>query len=498
MKLALLLEGVELARPVPGPWLELEIEGLDYDSRRVRPGWGFFAFPGSRTSGALFARDALARGAVAVFSELPAPDDFPAPWIEVARGRRSLAVMSRRLYGFPDEALRLTGVTGTNGKTTTVFAIDAMLRHAGRLTGMAGTVLYRLGAREQTAVNTTPESLDLVRMMDEVRRAGGTDFIFEVSSHALALERVYGLRFHTAVFTNLTQDHLDFHGTMENYFAAKQRLFTGAGGPPPAFAILNADDPWSARIETTPPTERWTYGTGRGARFRAVNVEADFRGLRFDIEHPQGRSRIVSPLCGLFNVGNLTAAFAAGLALGLDADAAAAGLAACPAVPGRFERVDQGQPFLVVVDYAHTEDALKNLIEAARALAPRRVITVFGCGGDRDKSKRPRMGETAARLSDFVVVTSDNPRSENPLDIINDILVGVRRHDTPHRVEPDRESAIRLAIGQASAGDIVLIAGKGHETCQVLADRTIPFDDREAARRVLESFGYAAAREQAP
>ena len=490
MRLAALLQ--DIASPAGAAWEQIEVRGLAYDSRRVEPGFVFFAFPGSRTSGALFAEQAVERGAAAVVSELEAPPGFPAPWIRVEHGRRALAWMSLRFYGRPDERLRLAGVTGTNGKTTTVFAIDAMLRHAGRTTGMAGTIRYRIGERESEAVNTTPESLDLVRMMDELWRAGGTDFIFEVSSHALALERVHGFRFHTAVFTNFTQDHLDFHGSMEAYFAAKQRLFEGAGGPAPKFAILNADDAWSEKIVTAPETERWTYGCGPGAAFRATHIDAGFHGLRFDIEHPGGRARVESPLCGLINVHNLTAAFAAGVSLGLDAGAAAAGLAACRAVPGRFERVDCGQPFLVVVDYAHTEDALKNLIEAARALKPRRVITVFGCGGDRDKLKRPRMGDTAAALSDFVVVTSDNPRSENPLEIINDILVGLRRRDTPHEVEPDRRSAIRLALGRASAGDIVLIAGKGHETYQVLADRTIAFDDRAVAREVLAEYGYAA------
>ncbi len=492
MKLSDLLQDIPVR--ADAAWRQLEVRGLEYDSRRVEPGFVFFAFPGSRTSGALYARQAVERGAVAVASELEPPADFPAPWLRVEHGRRALALMSLRLYGSPDRRLRLAGVTGTNGKTTTVFAMDSMLRHAGRTTGMAGTVLYRIAGREWAAVNTTPESLDLVRMMDELARSGGTDFLFEVSSHALALERVYGFQFHTAVFTNLTQDHLDFHGTMEDYFAAKHRLFEGAGGPPPKFAVVNADDPWSAKIAAARETARWSYGLGEGAHFRATGIDAGFHGVRFTLEHPQGRTRIESPLCGLINVYNLSAAFAAGISLGLDPEAAAAGLAACRGVPGRFERVDMGQPFLVVVDYAHTEDALKNLIEAARALSPRRVITVFGCGGDRDKLKRPRMGETAAALSDLVIVTSDNPRSENPLEIVNDILVGVRRHDTPHETEPDRRAAIRLAIGRAAAGDIVLIAGKGHETCQVLAGRTIPFDDREAAREVLADYGYGEPR----
>ncbi|MGQ9917406.1 MAG: UDP-N-acetylmuramoyl-L-alanyl-D-glutamate--2,6-diaminopimelate ligase [Bryobacteraceae bacterium] len=495
MNLAALLEDIR-CRAANAAWEGIEVRGLEYDSRRVEPGFVFFAFPGSRTSGGLYARQAVERGAVAVASELPAPPDFPAPWIQVEHGRRALALASLRFFGHPDRRLRLAGVTGTNGKTTTVFAVEAMLRRAGRRCGMAGTVVYRIGGRESMAVNTTPESLDLARMMDELARGGEADFVFEVSSHALALERVYGFAFHTAVITNFTQDHLDFHGTMENYFAAKQRLFEGAGGPPPKFAVINSDDPWSERIVTGGGTERWTYGAGEGAMFRVKDIDAGFDGVRFTVSHPRGETAVRSPLCGRFNVYNLAAAFATGLALGLEPEAAAAGLASCRSVPGRFERVEAGQPFLVIVDYAHTEDALKNLIEAARALAPKRVITVFGCGGDRDKSKRPRMGETAAALSDLVVATSDNPRSENPLDILNDILVGLRRHDTPHLVEPDRRNAIRLAIGRAAAGDIVLIAGKGHETYQVLAGGTVPFDDRQVAREVLEELGYGG-RERA-
>lgn len=492
MRLAELVEGVLPSGFLLLPeWGALELRGLEYDSRKVKAGDGFFAFAGAKTDGRLYARQALERGAAAVFSELPAPAGFAGPWIEVEHGRRALARMSRRLYGAPDEALALTGVTGTNGKTTTVYAIDAMLRRAGRTTGMVGTILYRVAGDERPAVNTTPESLDLMRLMDEVRQAGGTHFSFEVSSHALALERVSGFSFSTAVFTNLTRDHLDFHGTMEEYFEAKQRLFLGAGGPPPRYAVINTDDEWGRRIRTETGTERLTYGLKNGADLKASNIEAGFDGLKFEVAHPGGRQRIESKLCGLINVYNLTAAFGAGLALGLTAEEAAAGLAACEAVPGRFERIDEGQPFLVAVDYAHTDDALRNTIKVARALNPKRVITLFGCGGDRDRAKRPLMGEAAAELSDFVVVTSDNPRSEDPLAIINDAMVGVRRTDTPHVVEPDREKAIRRAIGEAGPGDIVLLAGKGHETYQVLKDRTIAFDDREKARAILRGYGYA-------
>lgn len=490
MNLADLIEGVPLRFDLLPSDGALDVSGLEYDSRRVRPGFLFFAFAGAKADGRAFAQQAMQAGAAGVISELAPPEGFEGLWIQVEHGRAAMAVMSRRFYGAPDESLALVGVTGTNGKTTTVYCVDAMLRHAGRVTGMVGTILYRVAGEERHAVNTTPDSLDLMRLMAEVRDAGGTNFTFEVSSHALALRRVTGLKFHTVLFTNLTRDHLDFHGTMEEYFAAKKMLFQGAGGPPPKFAVINADDSWGKQIPLHADTKRITYGLKNGADLRAENIDAGFHGLRFDVRHPGGRQHIESKLCGMINVYNLLGAFGAGLSLGLAPEQIAAGLESCTAVPGRFERVDAGQPFLVVVDYAHTDDALRNTIATARALNPKRMITLFGCGGDRDRAKRPLMGQAAAELSDFVVVTSDNPRSEDPLTIINDALVGVRRFDTRHIVEPDREKAIRRALEEARPGDIVLLAGKGHETYQVLRDRTIDFDDRVAARRVLESFGY--------
>jgi UDP-N-acetylmuramoyl-L-alanyl-D-glutamate--2,6-diaminopimelate ligase len=483
------------AAPVADSLHAAPVAGLEYNSRQVQPGFVFFAFPGARTDGRQYALQALERGALAIVSESEAPAGFPGPWIQVAHGRRTLALWSRRFYQQPDERLHLTGVTGTNGKTTTVFLIDSVLRSAGFTTGMLGTIEYRVGAERRAAVNTTPESLDLMRLLDDMARAGATHASLEVSSHALELGRVFGLAFQAAVFTNLTRDHLDFHGTMESYFAAKQRLFEGAGGPPPPYAILNHDDEYSGRIQTASQTRRLTYGFEAGADLRALNVRLGFEGLRFEIEHPEGRQKIESPLVGRINVYNILAAFGAGLAAGLSPEAIAAGIANLAAVPGRFERVDAGQPFLVVVDYAHTDDALRNTLAAARALGPKRILTVFGCGGDRDRAKRPLMGIAAAELSDFVVVTSDNPRSEDPLDIINDAMVGVRRTDVRHVVEPDREKAIHKAISEAAPGDIVLVAGKGHETYQTLKDSTIPFDDREVARRILQSYGYQKTQE---
>jgi UDP-N-acetylmuramoyl-L-alanyl-D-glutamate--2,6-diaminopimelate ligase len=384
----------------------------------------------------------------------------------------------------------LTGITGTNGKTTTSYLIDSVLREAGHTTALIGTIEYHLAGRVLPAVNTTPESLDLIRLFAELERAGGTHATLEVSSHALALGRVYGLHFHTAVFTNLTRDHLDFHGDMDSYFAAKHKLFEGAGGPPPRFAVLNRDDPYTRQIRLDPATRVFRYGIGSDADLRARHIASGFQGLRFDVQHGKGRFAVESPLIGRINVYNILAACGAGLSYGIPPETIARGIARLRAVPGRFERVDEGQPFVVVVDYAHTDDALRNVIAVARGLNPKRVITLFGCGGDRDRSKRPLMGRAAAEASDFVVLTSDNPRSEDPLAIMNDALVGIRRVDVPHVVEPDRHAAIARALMEAREGDIVILAGKGHEPYQVLKDRTIAFDDRAVAREVLRGYGY--------
>jgi UDP-N-acetylmuramoyl-L-alanyl-D-glutamate--2,6-diaminopimelate ligase len=312
----------------------------------------------------------------------------------------------------------------------------------------------------------------------------------EVSSHALELGRVYGLRFHTAVFTNLTRDHLDFHATMEDYFASKRLLFEGAGGPPPQAVVINRDDIWGRNLTPPASAQAFWYGLGPEANVRARHISSNFQGLRFNVQHGSVRFQVQSRLIGKINVYNILAACGAALSYDIAPEAIAQGIASCQAVPGRFERIDEGQPFVVVVDYAHTPDALRNVISIARQLGPKRVITLFGCGGDRDRAKRPLMGQAAAELSDFVIVTSDNPRSEDPLAIINDALVGVRRQDTPHVVAPERAAAIHRAMTEARPGDMVILAGKGHETYQVLSDRTIPFDDRQVARDVLRSFGY--------
>jgi UDP-N-acetylmuramoyl-L-alanyl-D-glutamate--2,6-diaminopimelate ligase len=328
-------------------------------------------------------------------------------------------------------------------------------------------------------------------MFHELEQRGGTHATMEVSSHALALDRVYGITFHTAVFTNLTRDHLDFHSGMDTYFAAKKLLFAPQGAPDPRWAVINHDDPHSAEIETTAEVIR--YGFETGADLRASALEMSFEGLKLTVEYRGQKVVLRSPLVGKINAYNILAASGTALSYGFGWETIARGIADCRQVPGRFERVHQGQPFLVVVDYAHTDDALRSIIAVARELHPKRVITLFGCGGDRDRSKRPLMGMAAGQWSDFVVLTSDNPRSEDPIAIMNDALVGLRRFDVPHIVEPDRAKAIRAAFDEARPGDIVILAGKGHEPYQVLKDRVIHFDDREQAREALRALGFGGS-----
>jgi UDP-N-acetylmuramoyl-L-alanyl-D-glutamate--2,6-diaminopimelate ligase len=490
MTLEQILHGVQLRRELDEDLRGIEVRGLEYDSRRVEAGFLFFAFPGSRTDGREFAQSAMEKGAVAAVSEFEAPAGFQGPWIEAEHGRRALALAARNFYGEPDSRLHLTGVTGTNGKTTTALLIDSILGAAGKTTALVGTIEYRLAGEVRTAVNTTPESLDLYRLFHELEQRGGTHATMEVSSHALALDRVYGITFHTAVFTNLTRDHLDFHGDMDSYFAAKRLLFAPQGATPPRWAVINNDDPYGQEIETSAEVIR--YGFEEGADLKASDLEMTFEGLQFTVEHRNRKVQLRSPLTGKINAYNILAASGAALSYGFDWETIARGIADCRRVPGRFESVDEGQPFLVVVDYAHTDDALRSVIAVARELHPKRVITLFGCGGDRDRSKRPLMGMAAGQASDFVVLTSDNPRSEDPLAIMNDALVGLRRFDVPHVVEPDRAKAIRAALQAAKPGDIVILAGKGHEPYQVLKDRVIHFDDREVAREALHALGFRA------
>jgi UDP-N-acetylmuramoyl-L-alanyl-D-glutamate--2,6-diaminopimelate ligase len=469
------------------------IQGIEYDSRRVGDDFLFAAFQGARTDGTAFSQDAINRGALAVMSELPRPENFTGPWIQVEHGRHALATAARNFYGAPDKRIFFTGITGTNGKTTTSYLIEAILKAHGETTGLIGTIEYHLAGEVLPAPNTTPESLDIMRFAAELSRRGGTHLISEVSSHALELGRVWGFHFHTAVFTNLTRDHLDFHGDMERYAAAKRLLFAPQEGPAPQWAVLNVDDPAASQMEPSAETRTIRYGVSADASLRAENIRQGFEGSNFDLVWQGQRAPVQSPLVGAFNISNMLAAAGAALTYGLAPEQIATGIAACHSVPGRFERIDLGQPFLVVVDYAHTDDALRGVIQTARQMTRNRVITLFGCGGDRDRSKRPLMGMAAAELSDYVVLTSDNPRSEDPLAIMNDAMVGIGRFDTPYVAEPDRATAIQLALLQANPGDVVLLAGKGHESYQVLKDRTIAFDDRVVAEEVLKTLGYGKA-----
>jgi UDP-N-acetylmuramoyl-L-alanyl-D-glutamate--2,6-diaminopimelate ligase len=490
MTLGEALKGVRVLSGIPDELAARTVRGIEYDSRRVGTDFLFAAFTGARLDGNRFAQDALARGALAVMSESPKPDWFSRPWIQVEHGRRALAVVSKNFYGAPDERLFFTGITGTNGKTTTSYLLEAILKSAGYITGLIGTVEYHLVGEILPAPNTTPESLDIMRFSAELERRGGTHLVSEVSSHALELGRVWGFRFFTTVFTNLTRDHLDFHGDMPGYRSAKRRLFLPVEGPRPRWAVLNADDPESKGMEPGPETQVIWYGTSSSAGLRAENVRQGFEGSRFELVWEGKRQEVSSKLVGSFNVSNILAAAGAALSHGVSLEGIARGIEACPSVPGRFESIDQGQPYLVVVDYAHTDDALRNVLTTARAMTRGRVITLFGCGGDRDRTKRPLMGAAAAELSDYVVLTSDNPRSEDPLAIMNDALVGIGRFDTQYVAEPDRRLAIRLALAEARTGDVVVLAGKGHETTQVLKEGTIAFDDRVVAREVLQRLGY--------
>ncbi len=483
-----LFSGVEVVRMFGAA--DSPVTGLAYDSRRVLPGQVFFAIRGEKSDGHAFLSAALQRGAVAVASEsTPEPGEGPKAWAQVAHARRALALAAANFYEHPAGALRLAGITGTNGKTTTAFLVHAILEAAGHVTGLFGTIEYRLGGRRLPAPHTTPESLDLQELLAELRGLGGSHAVMEVSSHALALDRIYGLPFAVAVFTNLTRDHLDFHRDMESYFAAKKKLFTGAGAPPPGAVVLNADDPRSAELvppRRDSPRVVW-YGLEKPADVRPEGADA--------IRTPAGQVRNRSRLVGRPNAYNVLAATAAAVALGIAPEAIEQGLAALESVPGRFERVEAGQPFPVIVDYAHTDDALRNVLAAARSLNPRQVITVFGCGGDRDRAKRPLMGEAAAEASELVIITSDNPRSEDPLRIIEDALPGVRKVGRPFHVEPDRAQAIEMALEEArrEAGSLVLIAGKGHETYQVIGNERRPFDDRQVAREALRKMGFSTA-----
>jgi UDP-N-acetylmuramoyl-L-alanyl-D-glutamate--2,6-diaminopimelate ligase len=490
MKLRDLLQGTEAS--VPPLVGELEIRQVTCDSRKVQPRALFFALHGAKADGNAFIRDAVGRGAVAIVSEETAPAAIPASvaWIQVREGRKALAVTAANFFGHPAEALQLVAVTGTNGKTTTTSLVDAIVKASGAKTGLFGTIAYHTPLREYPAPNTTPESADLQGFLAEIRDAGGRFAVLEASSHSLAMDRLWGCHFAAAVFTNLTREHMDYHQTFEDYFAAKKKLFEGTGAGAPEVAVINTDDEYGKRL-TGLAKKTMTYGLESDADITTKKFQLTFNGLAFTAQTPNGKVQVTSPLVGRINVYNILAAIGAAQALGLSTEIIEGGIRSLENVSGRFQRIDLGQPFFVVVDYAHTDDALENLIRTARELNPKgRIITLFGCGGGKDRTKRPVMGEVTGRLSDLTILSSDNPRDEDPLKIISDIIVGLQKTAGKYLIEPDREKAIGVAMDEARAGDIVLLAGKGHENYQILAERTLEFDDRDMARRALRERGY--------
>jgi UDP-N-acetylmuramoyl-L-alanyl-D-glutamate--2,6-diaminopimelate ligase len=477
------------------------VTAVEYDSRRVRPGAVFVAMKGGSTDGNRYIDKAIAAGALGIITDSSPTFDHllvyepDIPVLEVEHGRRALAQASAAFFNHPERALDATGITGTNGKTTTAFLVEALLNAAARKTVLVGTIEYHIAGEVRPSIHTTPESRDLFELMAEGESRGATELVTEVSSHGLDQGRAEGVMFDVAVFTNFTRDHLDYHGTMEKYFSAKRLMFDGSVYPAPRVAVINAHDERAKQLAAAARragAEVRTYGIGCG-EWRAASHTLTPGGAVLDLETPAGSARVTSRLAGEVNILNLLAAFTAAHARGVSFDKLVASVPTLHPVPGRFQPVDAGQPFTVIVDYAHTDDALRNLIVLARQLTTPsggRIVTLFGCGGDRDRTKRPKMGQAAGEGSNFVVATSDNPRSEDPLAILAEIEPALEATGVRYTIEPDRAAAIHLALQSAQPNDVVLIAGKGHEKEQILAGRTIPFDDAEIALAALRDLGY--------
>jgi UDP-N-acetylmuramoyl-L-alanyl-D-glutamate--2,6-diaminopimelate ligase len=482
--------------------LEADVRDVTHDSRAVEPGFAFVAIRGAKTDAHRFIPQVIERGAVAVISEFKRDEVSDAAtteigWLQVAGARAALAEAAAAVHGHPSHQLKLVGVTGTNGKTTTAHLVDSIIRAAEGTSAMFGTIKHRIGDQAATAHHTTPEAADIQRMLAEAVAAGCRSAVMEVSSHAIELHRADALRFVVAIFTNLTRDHLDYHQTMEIYFAAKAKLFNGTLDAQLTASVINVDDEYGRRLLDSARGQIITYGFRPEADVRTDRFDLSPRGLSYTATTPAGRIAITSPRVGRFHVYNTLAPIGAGLALGANLETIAQGIRDCCTVAGRFEQVaadeGSGAGFAVIVDYAHTDDALKNVLQTAREVAGTgRVITVFGCGGDRDRTKRAPMGEIAAQLSDVAIVTSDNPRTEDPLAIIADIEVGLQKTGRDYVKLPDRRDAIFHAIGEARDGDVVVIAGKGHETYQILGERTVHFDDKEVAREAMAARSGAS------
>jgi len=459
----------------------IEIKGISCDSKGVAAGYLFIAVTGASSDGHKYINEAVDRGAVAVVMEKDVVVADHVARIYVRNSREAAPRIANAFFGKPAGGLKCVGITGTNGETTISYLVDSVVSAAGHKAGVIGTISYRIGSRVIPATNTTPGPVELFGFMGEMAKSGSDYLVMEVSSHALDQNRTGGVSFDAAVFTNLTGDHLDYHKTMEEYFKAKSRLFSGLRDE--AHAVINIDDEWGRKLIKISGGKTLTYGTKLVADFLATDIALSLDGTKFAVNHPGGRFEVDSRLIGMHNVYNMTAAAACGIGLGFSADRVKRGIEALRAVPGRLEPVECGQPFKVFVDYAHTDDALGNVLSALRPLIKKKVIVVFGCGGDRDMTKRPRMGRVASEMADLVYVTSDNPRSEEPAAIAAMITAGIRGKN--YKVILDRTQAIAEALAGAQEGDCVLIAGKGHEAYQVLKNTTISYDDREAARKIL-------------
>jgi UDP-N-acetylmuramoyl-L-alanyl-D-glutamate--2,6-diaminopimelate ligase len=489
MRLSELLQGI--AWTASGAQGDPEISGLCFDSRKVRPGDLFVAIKGHRHDGHDHVPEVARAGAAAVMAERPVQAPIPVAVLEAVES--AVSPVAARFYGHPSKGLSVVGVTGTNGKTTITYMLERIFQAAGLSTGVIGTIEYRWAGRKEPAPNTTPMAGDIQRILAGMRSDGVSHVAMEVSSHALALGRVEDVAWTAAVFTNLTRDHLDFHKDMEHYFAAKARLFELLDRSPNARgAVINNDDPWADKLAARLKGKPWTYGLEKPAEVTARDVALTAQGSAFSIMSPRGPMALRIPLVGRHNVYNALAAAAAAMVLEVPLKTIQEALAGMSGVPGRLERVGlpgADLPFDVFVDYAHTDDALKNVLQALRPLASGKLLVVFGCGGDRDRTKRPLMGEVAMKLADYVFITSDNPRSEDPAKIALDVEVGTRRAGQNHyEVILDREEAIGRALRVAQPGDVVLLAGKGHETYQIFKDKTVHFDDRETARAVLQAL----------
>ncbi len=465
------------------------VSDVTHDSRQAGEGALFVAIRGTTMDGHRFVEEVMRRGAVGVISEYDPPAGFAGNWLKVEDARRSLAKAAAVINGDPSHKIDLVGITGTNGKTTTTYLCFALAEAAGKKGAMLTTVEYRIGEKSEPAVRTTPEASDTNRFLREAVDQGCEMAVMEASSQAIDLHRCDWLRFKVAVFTNLTQDHLDYHLTMENYFDAKKKLFDGRLGERPAANVINIDDEWGQKLanELRGRAEKVvTFSQRAEADLTASDIEVSLvKGTGFRLKTPSGDRMVTSPLVGKPHVYNMLSATAVALELGYSLDAVVKGLATCIGAPGRFERVPHSGDFAVVVDYAHTDDALLNTLQTARELTDGRIITVFGCGGDRDKTKRQPMGRAAGELSDVVIITSDNPRNEDPLAIISEIEVGVKEKGVEYEVMPDRREAINRAVNLAAEGDVVIIAGKGHENYQIVGTDKFHFDDRVVASDAL-------------